>query len=138
MNIRKYAILLTVLTFIIMTGCNINSKTDTEYSKFKDSYLKATEFTELGNDYLVAVNKMDSELIEEELEKMNKQIDAIQSESDYAIGIKENLVIYYDSLNFLLYAHKNYDRLTIEEKQRVYTESSIVTDARDDFTNGEE
>ena len=134
---RKYLVLqIVILVLIITTGCNANNKVDSEYTKFRESYIKATEFIEEADDYLVAVNKMDSDVVETELENMQKHIDLIQA-SDKDADIVENLKTYYDGVQFLLYAHDNYNNLTIEEKQKVYDEALYASTTRDEFINVE-
>ncbi|WP_264850241.1 hypothetical protein [Clostridium omnivorum] len=53
-------------------------------------------------------------------------------------GIYGNVKRYYQGLEFLLYANKNFDKLSDEEKGKVYIEVTFISVNRESIKKGEE
>lgn len=138
---RKDIVILSLILLIVITftGCS-DSVFDSEYKKFKESYVLSTSFVEADNDSLKALKKMDIDMVESELKNMKTSMENISSElsSQTSQGIYENLENYYEDLEFLVYAAKNIDYLTIEEKRKVFISVTSTTINRKSIIAGEE
>ena len=139
---NKIVYLMIFFILFISMGCT-NKPSDefvSAYEQFEVSYIKATYFVELGNNYLLAVEQMDSELVENELKNMKALMDSISTELDTEVaeGLYGNIKTNYAGLEFLLYANTNYKNLTIEEKQRVYNECLLADTTRERLKEGKE
>lgn len=137
---RKNIIILILISLvaITLTSCS-NSEFDSEYKKFKESYVIATSFVEEDNDSLKAIQKMDIEIVELGLKNMKDSMDRISNglNSKTEQGIYGNLESYYNNLEFLLYAAKNIDQLTIEEKLKADIKVISTTSNRNSIIRGE-
>lgn len=128
-----------ILLISFSTGC-VSKKFDANYKQFKDSYVQATDFVDTVNDSLKALKNMDPNVVETKLKEMKVAMDNMSNElnSRDEKGIYGNVQSYYQYLEFLLYAHKNFDKLSIEEKGKVYIDASLVSDFREDIKEGKE
>lgn len=127
-----------LLTYLLV-GCT-SSKFDSKYKQFKESYILATNFVEKDNDSFKALKKIDLNSFEVELEKMKGAMDNMidKSNSKDENEILGNLKNYYQGLEFLLYANKNFDKLTMEERIKVDTEVIFASMNRKSIKRGEE
>lgn len=137
---KKILLLLTLILLISLSvGCK-NSKFDLSYEQFKESYILATDFVDKDTDSLKAIKKIDLDSFEADLKKMKEAIDTMNNElnSKDEKGIYGNVEGYYQGLEFLLYAKKNFDKLTTEEKIKVDTEVISASMNRKSIKQGEE
>lgn len=129
--------ILILLCFLV--GCK-NSEFDSNYKTFKESYILATDFVGKDNDSLKDIKNMDIKAVEAELKKMKEAMDKmnIESKSKDKKGIYGNVKNHYQGVEFLLYAAKNIDKLSTDEKRKVYTESILTSMNRDNIKQGGE
>ena len=136
---KNIVILILILLIVIaLTGCS-DSVFDSEYKEFKESYVLSTSFVEEDNDSLKAIKKMDICMVESELKNMKVSMEKIAGRlsSKTEQGIYGNLETYYQGLEFLVYAAKNIDQLTIEEKRKVYGKALFVINNRRSIMQGD-
>ena len=128
-----------LILLCLLIGC-ADSEYDSSYKQFKESYILATNFIEKDNDSLKALKKMDISTVETELKKMKVAMDKMSSKTNSKTekGIYGNVKRYYESVEFLLYAAKNADNLSVDEKRRVNNEAVIVSMNRKSIKQGEE
>lgn len=137
---NKVLLLITLLLLIVLSvGCT-NSKFDSSYKQFKESYILATDFVDKDSDSLKALKKMDLNSFEIELKKMKEAMESMSAESNSKDekGIYGNVKNYYQGLEFLSYANKNFDKLTTDEKIKVDTEVISASMNRKSIKRGEE
>lgn len=135
-NMKLIFVLLIALTLL---GCSDNVF-NTEYKKFKDSYMLSTSFIEEDNDTLKALEKMDIEKVESELKNMKTTMEKMAGSINTKIeeGIYGNVENYYEDIEFLVYAAKNIEKLTTEEKRKVYIADISISTTRDSIIEGEQ
>lgn len=126
------AIAIGVIIFLV--GCS-NSEFYSNYDKFTDAYLIATDFVNTDNDTLEALKKMDTELVITELKEMKKYMDAMSEElsSEDDNGFYFNATTYYDSLNSMLNYYQNFEKLTLDERIDAGTEVTLTKMHREDI-----
>ena len=137
---NKVFFLLTLFLLISLSvGC-ISKEFDSNYKQFKESYILATDFLDSDKDSLKALKNMDLDSFENELKKMKETMDSMSTETNSKgeKGIYGNVKNYYEGLEFLLYANKNFDKLTTEEKRKVYVEAIFASMNRKSITRGDE
>lgn len=128
-------ILIPILILLcISVGCK-ESEFDSNYMKFIESYILATEFVEKDDDSLETIKKMDINAVETELKKMKEAMDKMytESKSKDEKGIYGNVENYYNGVEFLVYAAKNIDKLSIDERRKVYIEAILASMNRDNM-----
>ena len=128
-------ILIPILILLcISVGCK-ESEFDSNYKKFKESYILATEFVEIDDDSLETIKKMDVNAVETELKTMKEAMDKMDTESKSKDeeGIYGNVKNYYEGVEFLVYAAKNIDELSIDERRKVYIEAILASMNRDNM-----
>jgi uncharacterized lipoprotein YehR (DUF1307 family) len=125
-------LLVPILVFCFLVGCG-DSEFDSNYEIFKESYVLATDFVGKEDDSLKAIKDMDIKVVEVELKRMKEAMDNMNTESKSKDekGIYGNVKNYYQGIEFLLYAAKNIDELSTDEKRKVYTESILASMNRD-------
>lgn len=136
---RRFFLLLFLMLLFLLAGC-VESEYQSNYKNFKESYILATNFLENEKDPLKALEKVDISMLESELENMKTAMEKMEDEKESKTekGIYGNVKIYYESIEFLLYAAKNIDNLSIDERGRVYTEAVIILLNRDSIKEGKE
>lgn len=137
---KKIKILLCILAALsLQVGCR-RSEFDANYRQFNESYILATDFLENSNDYLKELNNINIDNVEKELKKMKEFIDkmSIDSKSKNEKRLLENVTSYYQEVKYLLYAAQNYNKLTVEEKRKVYIMADLATLNRDSIKRGDE
>lgn len=130
---------ITILILIcLLTSC-ANNEFNTNYKHFKESYVLATDFVEKDNDSLKALKKMDITAVEAELKKMEEIMDKMdtESKSKNEEGIYDNVKSFYQEVEFLLYAAKNIETLSTDEKIKVDTKILLAIMHRKSIEEGE-
>ncbi|ODM26158.1 hypothetical protein [Acetivibrio mesophilus] len=135
-KILPIILLMIILSLTVACG---TSEFDENYQRFKESYIIATEFVENDGDSLENLKEMDLDLFESELKKMKEAMDSMRplADSKYKEGVYSNVENYYERLEFLLYAYKNMENLTVKQKGRVYSVMYLVSQSRENIKNGE-
>jgi len=138
-NNKKMLVMVISMLLLLVAGC-ANDEFDTNYKHFKESYVLATDFVEKGNDPLKTLKEIDTNVIETELKKMKGFMDKMNavSESKNEKGICGNVNNYYEGVEFLIYAAKNFNKLSIDEKGRVYAEADFAAMNRSSIKAGDE
>ncbi len=136
---KKILIVMTFVLLYFLVGCT-SSKFDSNYKQFKESYIEATNFVEKDNDSLKVLKKMNVTTIETELKKMKECMDemSITLNSKIEDGIYGNVKSYYKGIEFLLYAAKNFEKLSTDEKIKVDTEVLLAIMNRKSIMQGKE
>lgn len=135
--------ILPIMIFMLLLSLTVacgTSEFDQNYQKFKESYMVATDFVENDGDSLEDLKQMDLDLFESELKKMKEAMDGMRPlvDSKYKEAVYSNVENYYQRLEFLLYAYKNMENLTVKQKGRVYSVMYLVSQTRESIENGEE
>jgi PBP1b-binding outer membrane lipoprotein LpoB len=135
----KIKLIFVLLIALTLFGCSDNVFS-TEYEKFKDSYMLSTSFIEEDNDTLKVLEKMDIEKVESELKNMKTAMEKMAGSINTKIeeGIYGNVENYYEDIEFLVYASKNIEKLTIEEKKKVFAAEISISTTRYSIIEGEQ
>lgn len=142
MKKTKYSLFLIVfLTLIfIIGGCSKeSSQFDNNYDQFKKSYLAATEFIEKDNNYVKALTTINSDQMNIEMEKMKNARDQMSNslKTDREKGIYGNVTEFYKEVEYIVYAVKNYNNFTVEEKSNLLTTVLDIKRNRAQILKGE-
>ncbi len=134
--------LLIAIVFVLLNsivGCT-SDKFDSYYKQFKESYIVATNFVEKDNDSLKVLKKMNVTTVETELKKMKEYMDEMSTMLNSKIenGVYNNVKSYYQGIDFLLYAAKNNDTLSTDDKIKVDAEVLSAIMNRKSIKQGEE
>lgn len=138
MKSKKLLVISILILLCFLVGC-VDREFDSNYQKFKESYILATDFVEKGNDPLKALKSMDINVVEAELSKMKKVMNKMSTK----LNAKTEELIYgnverdYKGVEFLLEAAKDFENLSIEEKQMVYVEAELASMNRKRIKQGE-
>lgn len=117
---KTNAILFTICLIILFVGCT-NLEYEGAFTEYRNSYFRATEFLASEKNINKALEIMDARLLEKEIESMQKSIDKMKStaKSKLEKGLCENRNKEIERLKFLLYANKNIENMTFDEKTKV-------------------
>ena len=134
-NVR-YIIIIIILSFILV-GCN-QSEFFNDYESFKSSYLKVTDVLDLKKP-LTSIEMLHSEPILKEIKELESFVTEMEEEAStkHEKGILGNVSNYYEGLEFLLYAAKNIDKLSEDERGRIGRELTFVEMNRRKIERGE-
>ena len=134
-NVR-YIIIIIILSFILV-GCN-QSEFFNDYESFKSSYLKVTDVLDLKKP-LISIEMLHSEPILKEIKELESFVTKMKEEAStkHEKGILGNVSNYYEGLEFLLYAAKNIDKLSEDERGRIGRELTFVEMNRRKIERGE-
>jgi hypothetical protein len=137
MKNKIFLMILLIIMVCFLSGCTDN-KFDSSYKQFKEAYILATNFIGRDNDVLITLKSMDVNITESQLKKMKEAMDNmnIEANSKSEKGIYGNVKTYYQGVEFLLYAYKNIDKLTIDEKIQVQSEVVTALMNREDIKKG--
>ena len=143
MKKTKYSLfLITFIMLLLLTlwGCSkTSSQFNDNYEQFKQSYLVATEFVEKDNDLLKALGYIDVNSMSKEMETMKKSLEQMNTSLNTKDekGIYSNVTSYYQELEYILYAAKNKDNLTTDEKRKAFESAFSASMTRDSIKKGE-
>lgn len=139
-NIKKsfLIVILFLLTMFFLTGCG-KSQVDEDYNQFKQSYLVATEFIDKDNNLEKALKTIDYNQMNIEMEKMKKARDemSVLLSTDREKGLYSNVSTFYQDVEYIVYASKNFKNLTIEEKRKLLMTAISIKGDRDEMLKGE-
>lgn len=133
----KYIIIIIIISFIL-AGCS-NSEFYNDYESFKSSYLKVTDVLDPKNP-LTSIEKLNTEPILMELQKLKSIVSNMKEEAStkYEKATLRNISSDYEGLEFLLYATKNIDNLSEDERGRIASEITSIQMHRSSIIGDEE
>lgn len=122
-----------------IAGCGGDRAFDDSYKQFKQSYLVATEFIEKDKDLEKALETIDSVQMKNEMEKMKKARDQMSNllNTDREKGMYSNVIVFYQDVEYIEYASKNFKKLTVDEKRKLLMTAIDIKSNRDEILNGE-
>jgi hypothetical protein len=129
-----------VISILIIGGCSRdNNQFYDNYEQFKNSFMVATDFIENDKDLERALSTIDYEQMNKEMEKMKKSYDQMGSllKTDREKGIYGNVTSYYQEVEFIEYAAKNFNNLTIDQKRELGLNAISIKSDRESIKKGE-
>jgi hypothetical protein len=124
-----------ILLCVLLFGCSDKDNSFRSSAiEFRDSYIKATDFFDLNTqDSFKALEQIDSDLVESELNKMDNSLSAMSKD----IETKDQKELYtqlksdYEDLQYLLSVHDNLNNLSTDEKIDVGNKLTYIFINRD-------
>lgn len=135
---KRLKLLFNIIIICLLMGCSDN-RFETNYLKLKESYLLATDFLENDTDSINALKTINYNITESELTKMRTAMESMSTEqnTNNQKGTYNNVKKYCEHVEFLLYAAKNIENLSFDEKGMIYAIVDIVEMDREKILKGE-